>query len=199
MSLFKGLVFGAAACVSASVAQAGFTVSVTPDSDLSMLVVGDMFSLSLATVDVPMVTPNLTGGTLSLTYDADILAYQGATFDPMWIITADQAAAGVGASGPTTIDGIAFSFLFGDTGGGAAVIGDLHFEVLSEGSTDIIFDDVLAGFVNAGGTNLDVDGFEQVTAVAPTTTVTTPMSAPAPLFLLAGLVTATAVSRRLRG
>lgn len=114
-------------------------VVLSSSDDLTSLTPGQSFSIQFAT---DASTPLYDGFNLDLTYDADVVSYQGATFsnelNPAF--SSDQTEP-PGASGPTTLQNISGSFLFttnnpnGVTG--AFDLATLNFVAQAMGQTSI--------------------------------------------------------------
>lgn len=141
-------------------AHAAFVIA-TPTASPGLLP-GDPLEITLSTsADFP----EFTGGAINVTYDASVLAYEGAIFpNPPWFFTNDQESQGQGASGPTTIENVTFAILGSTPETGATDIGTLSFSALAPGTTTIAFADGLTGFSGPGAIQIDVSYPEAVGA-----------------------------------
>lgn len=117
--------------LSAQPAGAVSLIATPEPADTTTLGIGDTLEIAIVTsADFP----DFTGGGFDLLFDADVLAYQGGTFDPAFFFNNDQDQDALGASGSTEIQNITFS-TFALFGGLPVVSGDqaivtLSFEIL---------------------------------------------------------------------
>lgn len=180
----RALAVGAAASLCAlSAAQAGVVVGST--TDLSDLAVGQVFEVVVATDDAQA---EFDGFQFDLTYDADVVGYEGATFNEIFFLEAGQSEPDA-ASGIITVQNITAG-LFQESVSGAITLVTLRFVVREEGMTEIALSPTAGVFLSllgqevAGGGTFTLDAIVPMDDVAPI-----PVPAAALLFapvLLAG-------------
>lgn len=156
---------------------ATLTVNATPDGDLSALEIGDSFSVQYQSDNFP----TFSGADLELTYSSDILNPTGIVFGSSFLLTTNPLPPSVAGSTGT----ISFSTFLAPEVSGDIDLFSITFDVVGEGATNIVANEVFAGFVGSGlsGMQINIDTVAVSTDASPT-----PVPLPATsLLLLAGL------------
>jgi hypothetical protein len=169
----------------ASAASISLVQSPTPPAEIK---VGDMVSLTLVGIDMPV----FDGFQIDVTYDRDFVSYQGASFNPTLLITADQLAnaqaAEASGTGPYVLGNVTAGAVPGFSLQGDVDVVTLQFKAIAAGIADFTVAPFVSSVVGpAMFSRFGVPVFSdtvQASIIVVDTTTTTPIPLPASVLLL---------------
>ncbi|MEM9734990.1 MAG: VPLPA-CTERM sorting domain-containing protein [Pseudomonadota bacterium] len=193
-ALVASLGLGAALALGPALPAGAVSLELTPTSPspLSAVPISETVELLINTSSN---FPSFTSGGFDLSYNADILSYEGATNTAGFFAFEDRDQLGDTATGATTIANITFS-TFGTTLGADTSLLVLTFTALAPGTTTITLTEATNDanrFFN-GSVGLGPVGFPtaDVTVILPSTVIPLPASA----WLMLGALGALGLVRR---